>query len=83
MRFGDSETTIYVWRKCGDLRRQPTRIDQVDLLTGKATTLLELRPADLTGFAKILSVTLTADAQVYAYSYLRAAADLYLVEGLQ
>jgi hypothetical protein len=83
LRFGDSETTIYVWRKCGDLRRQPTRIDQVDLLTGKATTLLELRPADLTGFAKILSVTLTADAQVYAYSYLRAAADLYLVEGLQ
>ncbi|HRI50694.1 MAG TPA: hypothetical protein PLW65_10980 [Pseudomonadota bacterium] len=55
----------------------------MDLLTGKATTILELRPADLTGFAKILSVALTADAQVYAYSCLRAAADLYLVEGLQ
>ena len=39
-------------------------------------------PADLSGFAKLITVTLSADAQVYAYSCFRSAADLYLVDGL-
>ena len=82
LRFGTGGDSILVWHKAGNPRRRPTRIDRVDLATGKSTPVLELRPADLTGFALIQSITLTADAQVYAYSCLRAAADLYLVEGL-
>lgn len=82
LRFGPAGNSIFVWCRASELRRQPARIDQVDLATGKSTTVLELRPADLTGFAKIHSITLTADAQVYAYSCVRASNDLYLVDGL-
>ncbi len=86
LRFGTGGTSIYIWHRPSDrpneLRRQPTRIEQLELMTGKSTLVHELRPADLTGFAKIHSITLTADAQVYAYSCVRESADLYLVEGL-
>ena len=82
LRFGSEGNSILVWHKAGNPRRHPTRIDEVDLITGQAKPVLELRPADLTGFALIQSITLTADAQVYAYSCVRAAADLYLVDGL-
>jgi WD40 repeat protein len=82
LRFGEGGNSVLLWHNASDPRRRPTRIEQLDLMTGKARCLLELRPADLTGFAKILTLTATADAQVYAYSCLRSATDLFLLDGL-
>ncbi|MFN2447406.1 MAG: hypothetical protein ABR606_17700 [Vicinamibacterales bacterium] len=43
----------------------------------------ELIPADPAGVVEIMTLVLTPDAKAYAYTYVRALSDLYLVEGLR
>ena len=61
----------------------PTRVDIVDIATGRRTFWKELGPADRTGVAGIAPLHVTGDGRYYVYSYNRYTDDLYLVEGLK
>ncbi len=62
----------------------PMNIDRIDLRTGERTAWRKLGPPDVTGLAFMDPwVPMTFDGEAYAYSYLRAFQDLFLVEGLR
>ena len=61
----------------------PCRVYRLDLESGKRELWKELMPADPAGVIEILGVVLTPDARFYAYSYISAATELYVVEGLR
>jgi Tol biopolymer transport system component len=59
-----------------------TRVDRVDLATGRRTLWRTFGVPDSAG-ADIFYVILTPNGQGYAYSYMRELEDLYLVDGLK
>ena len=61
----------------------PARVFRVELTTGRREPWRELAPADRAGVVSIVDPQITPDGTHYAYSYLRALSDLYLVEGLR
>jgi len=60
-----------------------TRIDRLDLATGKRTPIKILMPADRAGLLDLTFVHLSEDARSYVYSYRRVLSTLYLVDGLR
>ena len=67
-------------RQQGEL---PSRVYVLDIQTGRRTPWKELIPADPVGVLEILGVVTTPDRRFYAYTYLRALTELYVVEGLE
>jgi hypothetical protein len=62
----------------------PTRIDRIDLVTGRQEAWRSLGPPDLAGVVFMQPwVPMTPDGEAYAYTYLRVFQDLYLIEGLR
>jgi hypothetical protein len=62
----------------------PTRIDRLDLVTGRREAWKTLSPPDLTGVVFMNPwVKITPDGEAYAYTYLRVFQDLYMMEGLR
>jgi Tol biopolymer transport system component len=60
-----------------------TRVDLLELATGRRTMWKELAPADPAGVASLSSILITPDGKTYVYSYSRLTEDLYLAEGLK
>jgi hypothetical protein len=60
-----------------------SRIDRIDIATGKRTTERTLIPADKAGLLDTGFVLLSADARSYVYSYRRILSTLYQVDGLR
>ncbi len=60
-----------------------TRVEMVDLATGRRTLWRDLAPADPAGVNVISSVLITPDGKSYVYSYSRLIEDLYLADGLK
>jgi serine/threonine protein kinase/Tol biopolymer transport system component len=60
-----------------------SRIDRVELASGKRQPWRVLSPADPAGIIGVGSQLVTPDGQSYIYSYVRWLSDLYLVDGLQ
>jgi Tol biopolymer transport system component len=60
----------------------PSRVFLLDLQTGRRELWKTLMPADPAGVLEILGVVATPDRQFYAYTYMRALTELYVVEGL-
>jgi len=61
---------------------QPTRIDRVDVATGRAVLWREIAPADRAGMITVSSVLISDDESTLSYSVRRLLSELYLVEGL-
>ena len=61
----------------------PTKVDRIELSTGRRTLWKELRPADPAGVEFIGPILMTSDAKSYVYGYRRLLTDLYVVEGLK
>ncbi len=61
----------------------PTRVERVDIATGKRTLLREVGPADAAGVAVVSNVLLSADEKSYAYTALHQGAYLFTVDGLR
>lgn len=62
----------------------PVEIVKLDPSTGRREKIIETRPADMTGVRPWPRLVLmSADGSIYAYSYLRALSELYLLEGIR
>ena len=61
----------------------PTRVDILDVATGRRTFWKELAPGDRAGVLWMNPLQITGDGRYYVYSYTRFTDDLYLVEGLK
>jgi dipeptidyl aminopeptidase/acylaminoacyl peptidase len=66
----------------GRFDRGSWHVRRVDLATGRATPVREIRPPDIAGL-RISLFTLTPDGRYYAHSYSRLLTDLYVVEGIR
>ena len=60
-----------------------TRVELLDLATGKRTPWKELAPADPAGVSSLSSILIAPDGKTYVYSYSRLTEDLYLATGLK
>jgi Tol biopolymer transport system component/predicted Ser/Thr protein kinase len=79
LRWSSDGRSIYVLRPA----ETPSRIDRVDVESGRATTWKEFRPPDPAGVGRVQPAQITADGSTYAYSYRRLLDDLFLVTGLK
>ena len=70
---------IYVFKREG----LPVRIFRLDPWTGKKEFVKEFMPADPGGISGMSSVTMSADAKMFAFNYRRRISELFLVEGLK
>jgi Tol biopolymer transport system component len=79
IRWTEDGRGIYVFKREG----LPVRISRLDLATGTKSLVKEFMPADPGGISGMSSVTMTADARLYAFNYRRRISELFLVEGLR
>jgi eukaryotic-like serine/threonine-protein kinase len=61
----------------------PTRVERVDLSTGRRSLIKMLGPTDLTGVVGIWEVSLSDDEKSYAYSFVRILSRLAVVQGVK
>ena len=61
----------------------PSRIQKLDLSTGRTEPWRELTLQDLAGIARIWPVRVAADGASWAFGYVRVLSNLYVVEGLK
>ncbi len=59
----------------------PTRVERLDLATGRREPVRTLGSADLTGVLQIVNPVFSEDLKTYAYARRRMLSQLYLVEG--
>jgi Tol biopolymer transport system component len=71
--------SIFVYRPA----ELPTKVDRIELVTGRRTLWKELRPSDPAGVEFLGPILMTADEKTYVYGYRRLLTDLYVVEGLK
>ncbi len=60
----------------------PTRVERVDLATGRRSLIKMLGPTDLTGVVNIWGVSLSDHENSYAYSFVRILSRLAVVDGV-
>jgi hypothetical protein len=61
----------------------PATIARINLRTGRRETVRTVQPPDPSGVTSILRIVMTPDASAYAYTFVRALSELYLVSGLR
>jgi Tol biopolymer transport system component len=61
----------------------PTRIQTLDLATGRIDPWKQLTLEDLAGVVRIDPVAIAPDGRSWAFSYVRVLSNLYVVEGLK
>ena len=61
----------------------PTRVERVEIATGKRTLLREVGPTDSAGVAVVSNVLVSADEKSYTYTALRQGAYLFIVDGVR
>jgi serine/threonine protein kinase len=58
------------------------RLERMDVVTGKRTSLGEIKPPDTTGVVEFVPLCSTPDGKAHAYSEYRLLTDLFAVSGL-
>ncbi len=79
LRWGTDPRFLFVVKE-GQL---PTKIERLDLETGKREPWKELSPGDPAGVFSIEPILMTGDGKAYIYSYRRLITQLFLVEGMK
>jgi eukaryotic-like serine/threonine-protein kinase len=59
----------------------PTRLERLDLASGRREFVREIAPADRSGVLRISGIALADDTKSYAYSYVKMTSQLFVVEG--
>ena len=84
----ERDETVIRWTPDGSglyVSRQslPTRVDIVEVATGRRTPWKTLSPGDPAGVFGVGPTLISGDGRSYVYSYSRLTDDLYVVEGLK
>jgi serine/threonine protein kinase len=61
----------------------PTRVERVDLSTGRRSLIKAIGPTDLTGVVNIWAVSVSDHGKSYAYSFVRILSRLAVVQGVK
>jgi serine/threonine protein kinase/Tol biopolymer transport system component len=61
----------------------PGKMQELDLVTGRAEPWRDLGPEDPAGLTRIGPVRVAADGRAWAYTHIRVLSNLYVVEGLK
>ena len=61
----------------------PTRVERVDLSTGRRSLIKVIGPTDLTGVVNIWAVSVSDHEKSYAYSFVRILSRLAVVQGVK
>jgi serine/threonine protein kinase/Tol biopolymer transport system component len=61
----------------------PTRVERVDLSTGRRSLIKVIGPTDLTGVVDIWAVSVSDHEKAYAYSFVRILSRLAVVQGVK
>ncbi len=83
------EETVAQWTPDGRAilvfhqRDIPSRVEKIDMATGRRTLVHILAPADRAGALEIPAVSFSADEKAYAYSYIRNISCLAVIEGVK
>jgi hypothetical protein len=67
--------SVYVYS-----RTIPSRLERVDIMSGKRTLLRELAPPDRAGVMLLTGIAVTPDATAYAYAYWKRFSKLFVVK---
>jgi hypothetical protein len=85
----DDRDLIINWRPDGRSllvcrpMEMPTRVERLDLATGRRTLVRDLAPADRAWAVRFDGVSFSADEKSYAYAVGRLVGALYTVEGVR
>ncbi len=79
-QWSDDGRSLFVQVGVG---RDPTRVEKLDVQTGRRQPWLELTPPDRAGLQFIGQAMVTPNGRYYTYFYQRGLSDLYVVEGLR
>lgn len=71
--------SLFVYR----LGEVPTKVDKLDLATGRRQPWKQLVPPDVSGVTDISAILITPDGNNYVYEYGRTLSDLYLVNDVK
>ncbi|MDE3136987.1 MAG: protein kinase [Acidobacteriota bacterium] len=61
----------------------PTRVERVDISTGRRSLIKVIGPTDLTGVVSIWAVSMSDHEKSYAYSFVRILSHLAVVQGVK
>jgi hypothetical protein len=78
-RWSPDDREIWVYDEAGI----PPRIDRIDLVTGKRSTLLQIIPTNRTGLRRIPKVAVADDPATYAYMQGRILSAIFVVDSVQ
>jgi Tol biopolymer transport system component len=78
MQWSDDGKSVYLWHE-----GQFSRVDKLDLATGRTELWKEFRSNDPTGVVTVQPLFVAPDGKSYVYTYVRVLSDLYIVEGLK
>jgi hypothetical protein len=62
-------------------RSVPVRISRMEVASGRLTPWREFSPQDPVGFNGVLRLHISANEKSYAYTFLRALSELYIIDG--
>ncbi len=79
VNWGADDRSLLIYRPM----EIPSRIERLDLSTGRKTLVRELAPAELVGAQAVYGVSVSADEKSYAYALERAVGALYVIEGVR
>jgi serine/threonine protein kinase/WD40 repeat protein len=79
IQWSQDGSSVYVYLS----GQVPAKVFEVNLATGKKTSIQELQPPTTVGVAMIAPVVVTRDGSRFAYSYYQVSSVLYLISGLQ
>ena len=63
--------------------RVPLKVEQLDLASGRRTTLMMLEPASRAGIVELAGLSLADDPRIYAYSSVEQVARIFVVTGMK
>ncbi len=79
LQWSEDNSSVYGYRP----GQVPTKVYQVNLVTGNKTLIQELQPETTAGVVAIAPVVVTRDGSRFAYSYYQVFSVLYMISGLR
>ena len=83
VRWSVDGRSIYVRRDYQPDNPDVIDVVRVEVATGRRELWRRIRPTEFARMADLLPLAIGSDEQSYAYTYWRAAADLFLIHGLR